>query len=283
MRMRSFCGFVASMGAALVLGGLAPAAGADPCRGQAGVACPRVVPGGDGVVEGDAGSPVLEIPVTLSEPSTKRVTVRWTTNFGPDVQPPEAAEPGADYQAARGTVTFEPGAVEATVAITVFGDDLSEGSEWIVVAFSHPRHAVMGGFWGLGFGVIDDDDPPLIASAPGTDPATVVEGDAGPQILQMPVTLSQPSTQTVTVDWRTVPFNLEDPPTGTEGVDYLAGAGTVTFPPGATETAIAITVLGDTAPERDESIVVELRNPRNGVLGPIPLGPIGFGVIIDDD
>jgi hypothetical protein len=34
-------------------------------------------------------------------------------------------------------VTFEPGSTETTVTITVFGDDLAEGHEWIVVTFSN--------------------------------------------------------------------------------------------------------------------------------------------------
>jgi hypothetical protein len=126
-----------------------------------------VVPGRGGVVEGDTGSQVVEIP---------------------GVDPPDPAEPGDDFQAARGTVTFEPGATETTIAITVFGDDLAERLEWIVVSFANPKHAVRGGYWGLGFAVIDDDDPAVVASASGDAPATVDEGDSGPQILQLPVT-----------------------------------------------------------------------------------------------
>jgi Calx-beta domain len=53
------------------------------------------------------------------------------------VAPPASADPGTDFQAARGTVTFEPGSTETTVTITVFGDDLAEGHEWIVVTFSN--------------------------------------------------------------------------------------------------------------------------------------------------
>lgn len=286
MTMRTFRRLVTSVGAALLVVGVAPSASADSCtRGPAGhpPGCPRVVPGRGGVVEGDTGSQVVEIPVTLSAPSPRKVTADWKTVFGPGVRPPDPAQPGADFQAASGTVTFEPGSTEATIAITVFGDDLAEGLEWIVVSFGNPKHAVMGGYWGLGFAVVDDDDPPLVASASGDAPATVDEGDSGSQILQLPVTLSQPSTQTVTVDWRTVPFDLEDPPTASQGVDYLAGSGTVTFPPGDTQETVSVTVLGDTTAEPDEWLLIELSDATNAVIGPIPLGPIGFGLVIDDD
>jgi len=44
------------------------------------------------------------------------------------------------------------------VTISVNGDTLVEPDEWIVVGFNHPMNARMGGFWGLGFGVILNDD-----------------------------------------------------------------------------------------------------------------------------
>jgi chitinase len=267
---------IASIGVAVLLTGVTAPAGAQ--------SLPRVVPGSGTVVEGSSGSQVIQIPVTLTEPSDATVTAQWTTIFGPNVRPPAPAEPGVDFEAASGTVTFEPGTTETTVEVTVFGDDVAEPDEYIVVAFGNPVNAAMGGFWGLGFGIIDTDDgAPLIVPAPPGSPGTVTEGDTGPQTLQIPVTLTYPSTAPVTVDWRTFLIDLLDPPTATEGSDYSATSGTVTFEPGSTAATVSVTVLGDTTDEPDEWVLVEFRNPRNGVLGPIPLGPIGFGLIVDDD
>jgi hypothetical protein len=245
---------------------------------------PRLLPGAASVVEGDAGAQVLEIPVTLSEPSTVTVAAEWTTIFGPGVGPPAAAEPGSDFEAAQGTVTFEPGVTETTVAIRVLGDAIEEPDEWVVALFGDPTNAVIGGYWGLGFGVIDDDDaPPRLIPAPPSRPGTIVEGDAGAQVLEIPVTLSDPSTVTVTADWATIPIDIQQPPTATAGVDYLPASGTVTFDPGVTQAMVAVSILGDPTAEPDEYVLVEFSNVMNAVLGPALLDRIGFGLIVNDD
>ena len=116
---------------------------------------PVVVPGGATVVEGNSGTVALQVPVTLSKPSSQTVTVQWFT--GP-AGPSPRADPATDFSAASGTVTFAPGETAKTVAITVNGDTLVEPNEWITISFNHPTNAKMGGFYGLGFGVITNDD-----------------------------------------------------------------------------------------------------------------------------
>jgi hypothetical protein len=69
-----------------------------------------------------------------------------------------AAERGVDYDAAGGTVTYAPGQPEATATITIHGDLAIEPDDLVVVAFHSPSGARLGGFYGLGFGVITDDD-----------------------------------------------------------------------------------------------------------------------------
>ncbi len=118
---------------------------------------PVVAPGGATVVEGDGPTTTLQMPVTLSAPSNRTVTVEWATVHDPawgDV----AAVPGLDYAPASAVVTFAPGATEATATVTVTGDEVPEGDELLVVSFRNPTNARMGGFWGLGFGGIADDD-----------------------------------------------------------------------------------------------------------------------------
>ena len=71
------------------------------------------------------------------------------------------ADPLSDYNAATGSVTFAPGETAETAAIQVVGDNLPEADEYFVVSFNNPQPASaahMGGFWGLGFGVISNDD-----------------------------------------------------------------------------------------------------------------------------
>ena len=112
---------------------------------------------GKSLLEGNSGTSNAVVPVTLSYASTSTVTVNWTTPFAPGPPEPQA-DPATDFTAANGTVTFAPGDTAKTVSITVNGDTLVEPDEWITIGFNSPTNARMGGFWGLGFGVIRNDD-----------------------------------------------------------------------------------------------------------------------------
>ena len=157
-----------------------------------------IVPGSASVLEGNSGTTDLELPVTLTNPSTQTVTAQWSTVFVPGLA--AAADPATDYTPASGTVTFAPGETSKTVSISVTGDTLVEPDEVIVVAFGYPTNAKIGGFYGLGFASILNDDQTTIV--PGS--ASVLEGNSGTTDLEFPVTLTNPSTQTVTAQWSTV-------------------------------------------------------------------------------
>ena len=51
-------------------------------------------------------------------------------------------------------MTFAPGQTTAHVHIPVLGRQLTGPDEYLVVSFHDPTNATMGGFWGLGFGII---------------------------------------------------------------------------------------------------------------------------------
>jgi large repetitive protein len=172
------------------------------------------------------------------------------------------------------------------VAITVLGDTIDElplvFGEWGLVAFSNPTNATLDlSFFGLGIFVIIDDDPPPVIS-PGA--VGVTEGDEGSVVVEVPVTLSTPSGNTVTVAWSTLDTGAEG--IATAGVDYIAASGTVTFLPGETVKTVPITVLGDTIPEPPllfgEWGLVLFSNPTNATLDLSFFGA-GIFVIIDDD
>ncbi|BBX06425.1 hypothetical protein MAIC_12280 [Mycolicibacterium aichiense] len=85
------------------------------------------------------------------------------------------------------------------------------------------------------------------------------------------VTLSAASDQTVTVHYAT------SGGTATAGSDFLDAAGTVTFLPGETSKTVAVTVLGDSAPENTETFTVVLSSPANATLA----NAVGVGTIVD--
>lgn len=111
--------------------------------------------------------------------------------------------------------------------------------------------------------------PPAISIAD----ASVIEGDSGSTSISFTVTLSSPSTSTVTALYSTSGV------TATGGVDFIAFAGGITFQPGDTTVTISMPVLGDTAPEPDETLSVVVSFPVNAVIA----DGEAVGTIIDDD
>jgi fibronectin-binding autotransporter adhesin len=88
------------------------------------------------------------------------------------------------------------------------------------------------------------------------------------------VTLSNPTTQVVTVQYAT------QNQTALAGSDYVAVAPTtITFQPGETTKTVTINVIGDTVRESNELFAVNLLNPVNATLGTSR----GFGNIVNDD
>ncbi len=215
------------------------------------------------VTEGDAGTSTLTFNVTLSNPSDQTVTVDYATSDG------TATTADPDYDAATGTVTFNPGQTAQTVDVTVNGDLTHESDETFTVDLSNETNA--GVAEGSGTGTITNDDQVPDISI---DDQSITEGDTGTSTLTFNVTLSNPSDQTVTVDYTTNGGTA----TTADG-DYVAATGTVSFDPGQTAKTVDVTVNGDLTHESDESFTVDLSNPSNGNV----LAGSGTGTILDDD
>ena len=88
--------------------------------------------------------------------------------------------------------------------------------------------------------------------------ATVQEAEGA--VLAFSVTLSHPSSRTVTVSYATADG------TATAGSDYTAASGTVTFNPGDTSEAVQVTVLTDSDEEGDETLALTLSNASSATL-----------------
>jgi hypothetical protein len=112
---------------------------------------PVITPGSATTAEGNSGTHVVNVPVTLSKASGRTVTAHWATVNDSAVAP-------GDYVAASGTVTFTAGQTSKTVAVTVNGDTVPEANERFFIQFSSPTNATIGGFAGLAFVTINNDD-----------------------------------------------------------------------------------------------------------------------------
>jgi hypothetical protein len=116
----------------------------------------------------------------------------------------------------------------------------------------------------------------------------VLEGDTGKHTIQFPVTLSQPATSLVTVQYTLTEGSAQGGKATELGADFddrNGLTGTVTFKPNATgvtpvQKVISVMVYGDGNVEGDESFSATLSSPTGGYA----LGrATGEGTIYEDD
>jgi hypothetical protein len=82
------------------------------------------------ISEGDRGTSTVTVPVTLSSASSQAITVSYRTVDG-------TAKAKADYNAASGTLTFQPGETSRTISIAIQGDHKREANETFSVELSN--------------------------------------------------------------------------------------------------------------------------------------------------
>jgi glucose/arabinose dehydrogenase len=213
------------------------------------------------VTEGQSGSANASFTVFRFPSINLTSTAQFATANG-------TAASGTDYTAVSGTVTFPPGSTTQPVSVPVTGDLVDEDDETFFVNLTSPTNATISD--GQGLGTILDDDPAPVMSI---DDCAVVEGNAGSVSCGFTVSLSAPSSRTITVNQATANG------TATAGVDYTAGGVGLTFTPGQVSKLVSVSVQGDTAVEGDEDFFVNLTGATNATVG----DGQGVGTILDDD
>jgi hypothetical protein len=188
------------------------------------------------------------ITVTRTGDLTGSSTVQYATSDGTAVQP-------GDYTAASGTLTFAPTVASQTFPVTIIDDTLGEPNETINLTLSNPTNATLGAQSTAILTIIDNDTPSITIAG-----VTQNEGNSGTSNFGFLVTLSNPTTQTVMVDFSTAPG------TATAGSDYTTTSGTATIPANTLTTTINIPVVGDTTNEPNETFFVNLTNPVNATI-----------------
>ena len=88
----------------------------------------------------------------------------------------------------------------------------------------------------------------------------ILEGLTSPQNVSYTISLSNPSSQIITVQYTTADGTAQ------AGLDYTTTTGTLTFNPGITSQIINIPILNDSANEADEIFTLKLTNPTNATL-----------------
>ena len=209
-----------------------------------------------GVIEG--GNAVFS--VTLSHPSSATVSVSFSTSDDTAVAP-------GDYTVTSDTLQFEPGQTSRTIAIPTADDALIETAERFVVTLSTPSGAVIANATANGT-IIDDDGAPALSISD----VSITEGQSGTSDAVFVVSLSAPTSATVTVNYATFDGTAT-------ASDYVAANGTLTFAPGATTQSIAVAVNGDTVIEPGETFSIELTSAVDAAIA----DPTGQATITNDD
>ncbi len=196
--------------------------------------------------------PRINLDITLSQPVAVPVTVNYSTADG-------TASGNSDYNPTSGTVTFAPGEVVKTITVISRVDIDPESTENFFVNLTGATNAVIGDGTAQVL-LIDDDRGPTASTLAISGSVTRPEGTGGLATLPFTVTLANPPTTTVTVDFSTADG------TAVGNSDYVPLSGTLTFAPGTTTQTINVQVIGDSRSELTENFFVNLSNPVNAVM-----------------
>lgn len=204
------------------------------------------------------------ITVTRTNGSDGAVSVDYLTSNG-------TALSGSDFTNAGGTLNWaNSDSSDKTFTVPILDDGIFEGNETVNLSLGNVLGgAVIGAPSTAVLTILDNETQPTVS----INDVSIVEGNSGTSTAIFTVSLSNPSTQTVTVDYATA--NV----TATAGSDYVAASGTLTFNPGETNKPVNITINGDTLVEPDEGYGVQIISVVNGTIA----DGNGEGTITNDD
>jgi Tol biopolymer transport system component len=214
---------------------------------------PKVTIGTATASEGESGTKDFVFNVELSNPSSQTINVAYETQDG------TATLADQDYQSVRNTLTFAPGETQNTITVKVNGDRKFEQNETFSIRLTPDSNADLSTVVGQGVGtILPDDFRPTIAIS---SPTAINEGNNGTTAIAFPIQLSNPSSETVSVNFTTRNGTATD-----SDSDYGNSSGSITFAPGETSKVITIQAFGDTRYELNETFTVELSNPAGASL-----------------
>ena len=157
-------------------------------------------------------------------------------------------------------ITFAAGSATATLTIDPTADTILESNETVALTLATGTGYTIGTTTAV-TGTITNDDSSLLPTINLSANQTIVEGLTSPQNVTYTVTLSNASSQAITVQYTTANG------TATAGSDYTSTSGTLTFNAGITSQVINIPILNDSINEPNEAFTLTLSSPTNANLG----------------
>ena len=217
------------------------------------------------LIEGNTGTSIMNLTVSLPAPNKDPVTVNFATSDG-------TATAGVDYVARTGTLTFPSNVQSQQIAITINGDVLFENNETFTVTLSAPSGATIG--TASAIGTITDDEVLGLSIAD----ATIAESAGGSTVpMNFTVALAGASSLPVTVNF------ASNNGTATAPNDFTAVSGTLTFAPGESSKTIAVSIFGDNIVENNETFAITLSNPNPAPPRLLLTRAVATGTIGNDD
>ncbi|HEX5705470.1 MAG TPA: PQQ-dependent sugar dehydrogenase [Pyrinomonadaceae bacterium] len=214
------------------------------------------------VTEGASGTTTATFTVSLSHTSGQTVTANYATAGN-------TATSGTDFVAASGTASIASGQLSTTINVTVNSDITFEPAETFFVNLTNPNNGTLGDSQAIGT-INNDDAEPTIS----INNVSVAEGNTGTCNAGFTVSLSNPSFQTITVNYATA----ND--TAIAGTHYVSTSGTLTFTPGTTTQPVNVQVNGDLFNEAATlTFNLNLSAATNATISDSQ----GVGTILDDD
>jgi Calx-beta domain len=218
--------------------------------------------------EGNSGTKIFSVPVTLTNASVDQISINYTTANG-------SATAGSDYVTNSGVLTFAPGTSTASIDITVNGDNTIESDETFVVTFTNPLNA--------------SNAPSQVTLTIANDDSTIQFGSATYSIAETGGSLTVTVNRAGEVSGSSVEYTTTDVSGAnncsvTNGgassrCDYITTLGTFTFAPGETTKSISIPIVDDAYAEGSETFNIAFVNP----VGMTTSSPTATITITDDD
>ncbi len=237
----------------------------DPLTFSVSSAPPPTVSIGDAtVVEGDSGTKNATFTVSLSQPRSVAVSVKYATANGTAVAP-------TDYTAKAATaLSFSAGQTSKAVTIPVRGDVVGESDETFSVVLSAAQNITIGD--GVGAGTITDNDPATPHVSVGD--ISMTEGNSAKNAV-FTVSLTNAAKSSVSVKYATANGTAMAPS------DFTAKAPTqLSFSAGQTSKTVAIALKPDAFGEDDETFSLVLSAPVGVVIDD---GQATATIVNDDD
>ncbi|WP_186756552.1 MBG domain-containing protein [Echinicola salinicaeni] len=165
---------------------------------------------------------------------------------------------GLDYSVSGTSITINPGNTTGVINLTNLPDAVYEGNETIIIDINSVTNGVENGVQQQTFTIIDDDTAPTVSLEVVDYWNPITDESGGYAFVRGKI-------DAVVGTSITIPLSFSG--TAVEGTDYETTGATITLSPGQTMDSIRVKSLLDGIEEGDETIIIDMGAPTNGIKG----------------